>query len=200
MSEEIKESSDTIKPEEFDFAKWLAGAYKPTRGSTIHQRGDLIAELDRLQEQIEIAESIPSEESSLSDVSPAQLREKYARLAQEFHDSGLFVKIAGHTNEEKIELSKSLDASIKSKFADDDTSEEAVAFRTEQAKNLTYHLLSDALVEPKLSVDELKKLHQVVGESEFNRIVTDYQLASNSINEPDADFLPKHSTRNETGE
>lgn len=198
MSETTENAA--VTPEEFDFSKWLSGAYKPTRGSTIHQRGDLIAELDRLREQIEIANEIPAEEQSLADVSVDRLREKYGQIAQQFHESGLFVKTAGHTNEEKIAIAKSLDDAINEKYKKDDESEEAVEYRAQQAKELTYHLLSDALVEPKLDVEQLKQLHKVVGESEFSKIVTDYQLASNSLNEPDADFLPKPSTHQETAE
>ncbi|NQD40510.1 hypothetical protein [Glutamicibacter halophytocola] len=189
-----------ITPEDFDFAKWMSGAYKPTRGSTIHQRGDLLAELDRLREQIEIAAETQHEEESLEDVSTDLLRGKYAKIAQQFHDSGLFVKVSGHTNEEKLSIAKSLDDLINEKYKKDDESEEANEYRHQQSKELTYHLLADALVEPKLDASQLKQLHSVVGESEFSKIVSDYQLASNSLNEPDADFLPKHSTHLETEE
>lgn len=199
MNESI-EAPEAITPEEFDFAKWMAGAYKPTRGSTIHQRGDLIAELDRLREQIELAEDVPADERSLADLSPNRLREKYAVLAQEFHDSGLFVKVSGHTNEEKLAIAKLIDAEVEVKFAKDDKSEEANAYRYEKSKDLTYVLIEDALVSPRLTAEQLKQLHSKIGESEFSRVVTDYQLASNSLNEPDADFLPKPSTPDETAE
>lgn len=196
----MTETTEAITPEEFDFAKWLSGAYKPTRGSTVHQRGDLIAELDRLQEQIELAEDVPADERSLSDASPDRLRAEYAAVAQKFHDSGLFVKVSGHTNEEKLEIAKALDAVVAEKFPADDKSDEANAYRYEQSKKLTYHLVADALVSPRLSAEQLEQLHRKVGESEFSRITTDYQLASNSLNEPDADFLPKPSTPDETAE
>lgn len=196
---ETPETTD-LTPETFDFSKWLAGAYKPTRGSTVHQRGDLIAELDRLREQIELADEVPADERSLADASPDRLREQYAAIAQQFHESGLFVKTSGHTNEEKMAIANALDARITEKFPKDDKSDEANKYRHEQAKKLTYHLLADALVSPRLTAEQLAQLHSVVGESEFERIVTDYQLASNSINEPDADFLPKPSTPDETAE
>lgn len=189
-----------LTPESFDFDQWLAGAYKPTRGSTVHQRGDLIAELDRVQEQIELAESVPDEERSLSDASPDKLRAKYAELAQQFHDSGLFVKVAGHSIEEKQAIYKAADAEVESKFAADDKSAEAKAHRVEQAKQLTYVLLEDALVSPRLTAEQLRQLHQRVGEAEFTRVVRDYQAASSAINEPSADFLPKPSTQGEAGE
>lgn len=197
---ETTETPEAITPETFDFAKWLAGAYKPTRGSTVHQRGDLIAELDRLREQIGLAEDVPADERSLADVSPDRLREQYAAIAQQFHDSGLFVKVSGHTNEEKLAIANALDARITERFPKDDKSDEANAYRHAQAKKLTYHLLADALVSPRLNAEQLEQLHSVVGESEFERIVTDYQLASNATNEPDADFLPKPSTVDETAE
>lgn len=194
------ETPEAVTPEEFDFAQWMAGAYKPTRGSTIHQRGDLIAELDRVREQIEIAEEVPVDERSLADVSPNKLRAEYADLAEQFHKSGLFVKVSGHTNEEKLEIAKKIDAFIQEKFKADDKSDEANDYRQEQGKKLTYHLLADAIVSPKLNAEQLEQLHRKIGESEFGRICTDYQVASNSINEPDADFLPKPSTVDETAE
>lgn len=191
---------EALTPESFDFDQWLAGAYKPTRGSTVHQRGDLIAELDRVQEQIELAESVPDDERSLSDASPDKLRAKYAELAQQFHDSGLFVKVTGHSIEEKQAIYKAADAEVESKFAADDKSAEAKAHRVEQAKQLTYVLLEDALVSPRLTAEQLRRLHQRVGEAEFTRVVRDYQEASSAINEPSADFLPKPSTQGEAGE
>lgn len=189
-----------LTPESFDFDQWLAGAYKPTRGSTVHQRGDLIAELDRVREQIELMEMVPDEERSMADASPAKLRGEYAELAQQFHDSGLFVKVAGHTNEEKVAVVNAVNALVEEKFAKDDKSPEADAYRFEQSKKITYHLIADALVSPRLTAEQLEQLHSKVGESEFVRIVHDYQAASNSLNEPSADFLPKPSTQGEADE
>jgi len=195
----MPESKD-LTPESFSFDQWMAGAYKPTRGSTIHQRGDLIADLDQLGEQIELAEAVPADERSLVDVSPDRLRAKYADLAQQFHDSGLFVKVAGHTNEEKLAVINSVNELVEEKFKADDKSPEADAYRVEQSKKVTYYLIADALVSPRLTAEQLERLHSKVGESEFMRIVHDYQAASNSLNEPSADFLPKPSTQGEAGE
>jgi hypothetical protein len=197
---ETPEPTD-ITPETFDFSKWLAGAYKPTRGSTVHQRGDLIAELDRLREQIELMDTVPDDERSLADLSPDRLREQYAAIAQQFHDSGLFVKTSGHTREEMIAISKALDGQIAEGILKDALEgEKADAYRNEQSKKLTYHLLADAVVSPRLTAGQLEQLHSVVGEYEYERIVSDYTMASSSLNEPDADFLPKPSTPDEIDE
>ena len=225
MSENLETTEPVeIKPEEFDFVKWMAGAYKPTRGSTVHQRGDLIAELDRIQEQIEVAELVPEEERSLADISPARLRMKYAELAKKFHDSGLFVRTAGHTKEEQLEISQGLDAEIDAEVEEmfefnpakekpavegeesgeppvtGPKSKEALDYRYKRSKDLSYYLLADGVQEPKFTAEQLKQFHWVVGEAEFSRIAADYQLASASLNEPDADFLPKPSTPDEAAE
>lgn len=222
MNENIEPQE--LTPETFDFANWLAGAYKPTRGSTVHQRGDLIAELDRVQEEIELAEAVPDDERSLSDPSPRRLRAKYAELAQKFHESGVFVKISGHTEAEQVEISKTLDAEIDKEIAEKfvfdparepvgekdaqdkeppvtgPKSKEALEYRYGRSKDLTYCLMADGLVSPVLTPEQLKQLHRTVGEAEFSRVAADYRMACASINEPDADFLPKPSTPDETAE
>lgn len=187
-------------PEEFVFADWLAGAHKPTRGSTVFQRGDLMAELDRVREKIQVAELIPAEERSLTDISPQKLREEYAALSDEFYKSGLFVKMAGLTPDEQVKISNELDKETFSKYEKGDQSDEALAAFSEARKTLTYRLLAESIVSPKLDEQQLRELHKVIGDAQFNKIVQDYKLASASINEPDADFLPKPSTHQETGE
>lgn len=197
MSEQTTQNA-AIEPTEFNFADWIAGAHKPTRSSTVHQRGDLIAELDRLQEQIEIAEMVPAEERSISDVSAETLRAQYAEIAQQFHDSGLLVKTSGHTKDEQLDISEALDQHLKEKYPESDESAEALKARGRSGSTLTYWLLADAIQEPEFTVEQLQQMHRIVGEAQFRRIVDDYQLASQSLNEPDADFLPKPSTTQET--
>lgn len=197
MSEQTTKKA-AIEPTEFSFAEWIAGAHKPTRSSTVHQRGDLIAELDRLQEKIEIAEMTPAEERSVEDLSADTLRAQYAEIAQQFHDSGLLVKTSGHTKDEQLDISEALDEKLKEQYPEEDESPEALKARGRSDRTLTYWLLADAVQEPKLTVEQLQQLHSIVGEAQFERIVNDYKLASQSLNEPDADFLPKHSTTQET--
>lgn len=187
-------------PEDFVFADWMAGAHKPTRGSTVYQRGDLMADLDRVREQIEVAELIPADERSLTDASPDKLRKEYETLAEQFYNSGLFVKMAGLTPDEQVTISNKLDKETYATHEKGDKSDEALEKISDARKTLTYRLMAASIVSPKLDESQLRQLHQIIGDAQFNKLVQDYKLASATLNEPDADFLRKPSTPQETGE
>ena len=94
----------TETPETFDLDAWLSGASRPQRSVRIYQRGDMLAELDELGREIELAEAADDAERSLTDASPAALRQKYAELSEQFAASCLDVRVQGHDVDETREM------------------------------------------------------------------------------------------------
>ncbi|WP_372699421.1 hypothetical protein [Arthrobacter sp. JSM 101049] len=165
--------TDPITPEKFDVDAWLSGATKPTRSAKVFQRGDLLAEIDELAARIELAEKaeeLAPGETALSD-SPNRLRAKYADLVEEFNESALTVRLKAHTKDEQKLITKKHKDPTDAGFA----------------------LVSEAIT-PVMSVEQLKKLHSLVGEFQFGAILKAYNEACQGVVEPSADFLPRPST------
>ena len=168
-------------PQDFDFDAWLEGAERPERAVTVYQRASLIADLDALEAKILAADEDGDVDGPSMGGGPAKLRAEYAKLAQQFHDSALTFRVQGRDEAEKAELVKS--------------SKEAIA-----AGEFGYVVLADAIISPKVTPEQLKRLAAKVGETQFNQLAVAYQRASTEVPAVSADFLPKHSTPDDGGE
>ena len=173
----------SVSPQDFDFDAWLDDAERPERAVTVYQKAGLLAELDRLEEQITNAELDESEvyELGIGEVSEAQrLRAEYAEVAKRFHDSALTVRVQALTREEQRDL--------------------AEGNKSLTPTEIGYIVLTEAIAFPKCTPDQLRKLERVLGDAQFGRIMTAFYQASNEMPEVSADFLPKRSTPGDGGE
>jgi len=166
-----------VNPQEFDLDAWIDGTERPVRSVTIYQKAGLLADLDALAEQIQNEED---EEVDGPSAGGGSLRAKYAKLAQQFHDSALTIRIEGRDEHER----------------------EAVVLRV---PGLTPNqrgavAIADAITSPKFTPEQLEKLAARIGEVQFSRIVTRYHEACTEMPEVSADFLPKPSTPGDGGE
>lgn len=148
-----------VTPEDFDFDAWLSDAKRPERSVTVYKRADLLADLDALERRIEEAKSVPEEDQSLVD-STDTLEREYEALAQQFHDSGITIRVKGLTQDE---------IDVISKKAKEEKRTESEIGRLQ---------IEAALVSPKLTFDQLGKLSQAVGDAQMSKIVNAYQLAT----------------------
>ena len=167
-------------PQDFDFDAWLDGADRPERAVTVYQKAGLIADLDALEQQILAAqdeEAEPEFERQLGSMTESQkLEREYRKLAQQFHDSALTIRVQGHSDEEKRE------------------------FLTDQPEGVVYRVLADAITSPIVTADQVKRLEKKIGPAQFGLILQAYQKASTEIPAVSADFLPKSSTRGDGGD
>lgn len=173
------------EPKDFDLDAWIDGAERPARSVTVYQRAGLIAELDALQEQIENAESIESEqmtyERGLGEMTEVQkLRSDYAKLAQKFHDSALVIKLEGREDAEKQAIAKANPGLTGTQMG--------------------YVVIADAIQSPKFTAAQLEKLAGKIGELQFDRIIAQFHKACSELPAVSADFLPKRSTPDDGGE
>jgi len=168
----------TETPQDFDFDAWLEGAERPERAVTVYQKAGLIADLDRLAEQINNADETEDVDGPSMGGGVGKLRAEYAKLAKQFHDSALTIRVQGHDEAEKREI--------------------AVANKGDE--DIAYIVLADAIRSPRATPEQIKRLAKKIGEVQFAQILTAYHQASTEIPVVSADFLPKPSTRGDGGE
>lgn len=161
-------------PQDFDLDAWLDGADRPQRSVTVYQKAGLIADLDALAERIEHAEAEEEVDGPSMGGGAQKLRAEYAALAQQFHDSALVIRVKGHSEDEKDE--------IKAAHPDVNAADQGRI------------ILADAVVSPKFSVAQVKKLERVIGPAQFAAVLGAYYKACREVPVVSADFLPKSST------
>lgn len=164
-------------PQDFDIDAWLEDAERPARSVTVYQKAGLIADLDALAERIQNEDD---EEVDGPSMGGGNLRAKYADLAQKFHDSALTIRVQSLTNQEQADLLEGHDG-------------DSLADRGAI-------VLAEAIVQPKMSPAQVRRLNSVLGDAQFSRIVDAWNQACRNAPEVSADFLPKRSTPDDGGE
>ena len=166
-------------PQDFDFDKWLDDAERPERAVTVYQKAGLMADLDRLAEQINNADEDEVDGPSVGG-GAGKLRAEYAKLAKQFHDSALTVTVGGRSDDEKREF--------------------AAANLDVKPEDMGYAILADAISSPKVTPAQLKRFEKKVGPAQFGLILAGFKNASEELPAVSADFLPKRSTPDDGGE
>jgi hypothetical protein len=170
-----------VTPQEFDVDAWIDAAERPERGVTLFQKASLLADMDLLAEKIEHAEAAEDLEPALTEVGESRrLRAKYAKIAQEFHESGVEFRVRAVDDHEKRAL----------RLANPDL----------DASEFGYLVFSEAIVSPRLTPAQVKKLETNLGETQFGFIAQKFYEACKEAPEVSADFLPKPSTQGDGGE
>jgi hypothetical protein len=166
-------------PQDFDVDAWLDDAERPTRSVTVYQKSGLIADLDRLAEKIGNAEADEEVDGpSMGGSSSAQLRAEYAKLAKQFHDSALVIRVEGRDQHERVKI--------------------ADGVKDIEMKDAT--VLADAIQSPKFTPQQVIRLVEKIGGAQAKIIVDRFNEASEEVPSVSADFLPKHSTPGDGGE
>jgi len=164
-------------PQDFNLDAWLEDAERPARSVTVYQKAGLIADLDALQERIENAED---EEVDGPSAGGGSLRSQYAKLAKQFHDSALTIRLEGRSDAEKRDL--------------------LAPHKDLTGAKAGYIVIADAIQSPKVTPAQLEKLAGKIGEAQFDRIIARFHEACTEIPAVSADFLPKRSTPDDGGE
>jgi len=167
----------TSAPQDFDFDAWLDGADRPQRSVTVYQKAGLIADLDALAVRIEHADGEDEVDGPSMAGGAQKLRAEYARLAEQFHNSALTIRVKGHDDDEK-----------------------RVFVKDNPEGGVVYEVLADAFLEPKVTPAQVKRLEKTIGQAQFALVLAAYHQASTEVPVVSADFLPKSSTRGDGDE
>ncbi len=126
--------------------EWIEGGRRTERSVTIYQRGDLLADLDDLDRQIDLAQRA-NDTDALAD-----LDAKWQAIAHTFSNSALSIRVRGLSADEIRALKA--EASLN-RIELDETSAAVIAAAT---------------VEPKLSTDQVLRLVQTIGDAQVVKI------------------------------
>lgn len=173
-----EETAPLEAPEDFDIDAWLSDAKRPERSVIVYKRADLLADLDELQRRISEANAVAEEEESLA-ASPVALEHEYLALAQQFHDSGLVVRVKGLTQDEMDAINSASKAA------------------KETEAQIGRRMIEAALVSPRLTYEQLEKLSMAIGDIQMNQIVIAYKLATLKAPEVTVPFSRRSSGRDD---
>jgi hypothetical protein len=128
--------------DELDLDKWIDGSCGLTRTAKIFQRGDLIAQIDRLEKErdvaVEIAKSVPKGERGLNDRGPEQIQREIDDLSREVSASALIVHIQDRTEERRYKIRKQKLKELGIKDGENPSFEDS--------ETLQYAVIADAIV------------------------------------------------------
>jgi hypothetical protein len=178
-------SSDTTSSEPtdvFDVDAWLEEAALPQRSVTVYGRGDLLATLEDLAADRDRHARQPDPAPTLNDprlggdtstgrVNVDALDDRIARVRGALQQSALTLHIRAVLNTERQEL---VDKHT-TKTTDPDTGRV-----TDDIAVLPYEheLVANACVAPRLTPDQVAKLHQRIGEAQWVSVVRTLERAS----------------------
>lgn len=163
--------------QDFDLDSWVKGVKRPERSVTVYQRPDIIAELDELERRIKVSrrESQDEEGSLGSKRALRNLEDDYERLAQEFSDSALTIRLRFVGADEKKQ--------ILTKAKNGDTADFAG------------RMWAAAIVSPKVTPKQALALLSSLDEVQFGAIEEKFKAMNENMPSVSADFLPKSSGR-----
>ncbi len=180
MSTQIPAEDQTMTtPQKFDINAWLDGVDRPARSVVVYQKAGLLADMDVLAEKIRNADTDEVDGPAIGG-GVGELRAAYADLARRFHESSLVVRVQSVTNQEQVELLKG--------HEDLDQHERGAI------------VMAEAIVEPKMTPEQVRRLNKVIGDAQFSLIVRAWDKACEDAPVVSADFLPKRSTPDDGGE
>lgn len=206
---------------DFNVDDFVSGFRAATQKVTIFQRPDLAGEINHIERQIELLESERSDDASLSDDDGAdELREQRDALTRELEDSAhtFVLQALGRERVDAIteearkackdradDAAKKARAWAKEQLArDEEKDPQAIKDAMRQASQAAaraiisheegLHILAAALIDPVLTVDQVRRISEVMGEGQVQKLQTAfYELTSR---DPEAS-IPK-SSRNGT--
>jgi len=160
-----------IDPATWDAAAWIAGATSTVRSVKLHQRADLMAVSDELQDKLRLARMIPADDRALGELSPEAILEQLEQVARQFEASAIVIKVEGRSDESRKAIEKRL-TNGKTKPDEDE---------------VTLHQLADAVIEPPgITVDFLRMLRERM-QAQYQQVLLAYVQASG---QPPAVTLP----------
>lgn len=127
-------------PDSFDLDAWIDGTCKVVLTAKVFQRGDLITEIDNIQQELEIARKIPKDQRSAADKTPETLTDEWERLATIVSKTAMTFHVEDRTEERRRKIRTRLIKDLKLDPANQDDQE-----------TMILHWMADAIT--KVEVD-----------------------------------------------
>ncbi|QFG09559.1 tail assembly chaperone [Arthrobacter phage TripleJ] len=210
-------------PETLDLDAWLDGAHRAERSVTLYARADLLADLDQLEAKLRQVAEIPAEDRSYADADEgAEIRARIDDLNIQLDASKLVVRVTSLEDTEYSEIVDQVKKDLKSEA--DKAASDARAEAREKCRRLEITAANDinafirpaanaaadavierevsirtiaaAVVSPKMSVDQVRKLYSRIGDAQVGLLSQAYTRAS--IEAPQV-TVPKSSKPSQAG-
>lgn len=195
----------TPASDHFNLDDWLDGIQRTERSVTLYGRPDLLADIDELEAQQRQAAAIPEEDRAAGESTGGKLQEKIDALYIALDASKLVFRVSFLDDEEQNAIESQVKEDLK---ADADKAAAAARKEArEKCKRLDITTANDinlmartmanaaadaviqrevnirtiaaAVVSPRLTVDQVRKLYTKVGDSQIALLSKAYSRASN---------------------
>lgn len=209
--------------ESFNLDSWLDGIQRTERSVTLYARPDLLADIDELEAKLRLADEVPEEDRAMSDSTGGKLQEQIDALYIALDASKQVFRVSFLDDEEVNAIQEAVKAELKDvadKAAADARKEAREKCRrleitqTNDINNVmrtmanaaadkvierevSIRTIAAAVVSPKLSVDQVRKLYTKVGDAQITLLSTAYSRAANEAPQV---AVPKSSRPLQTGE
>lgn len=202
----------TFNPDDY-----ILGLGKPVEYVTIFEEPGLAGRLNHIRRQVDLLREDVVEESMAETAQIAELEDEYEQTYQRLAESKKTYQVQGLTSEEVDDLAKEARKACKDEA--DQAASEARGWGREQAqregvkdpkeinelvrkhareasasviqREIGYFTLAKALVEPKLTVEEVRNLPDTIGQTQVNQLMQAFYTASSE----DPGSLPKSLRR-----
>lgn len=190
--------------EEFNLDNWLDGIQRTERSVTLYGRPDLLADIDELEAQQRASADVPEEDRAAGESTGGKLQEKIDALYLELDASKLVFRVSFLDDQEQNAIEESAKADMK---ADADAAAAAARKEAREkckrleitqaneintiARNManaaadkvierevSIRTIAAAVVSPKLTVEQVRKLYTKVGDSQISLLSRAYSRAS----------------------
>jgi hypothetical protein len=160
----VSESADATPAVEFDVDAWLTEAKPPQRAVVVYGRGDLLSQLQALEADIK---ANPDDSPRMGgDPRRAQMR----RMHEQIQASRRVLHVRGLLEDERASLAERYTTRTKGEDGEESESFDAKAYEAE-----AYAL---ALVDPVMSVEQVRRMHPRIGEAQWTAIGSEITRAS----------------------
>lgn len=215
--------TETPGTDDFNLDNWLDGIQRTERSVTLYARPDLLADIDELEAQLRAVAQIPEEDRSMGDDGGAKIQSKIDDLYTALDASKLVFRVSFLDDQEQESITDAVKADLKDEAdkaaakARQEAREKCRRLEITQpndinalartaantaadaviTREVSIRTIAAAVVSPKLTVEQVRKLYTKVGDSQIKLLSMAYTRAS--IEAPQV-TVPKSSTPSPTGD
>ncbi len=180
---------------DFDLDAWIDGTCGVTAIARIVQRGDLIAERARLEDELRVARKIRAEDRGLGDQTPETVQAALDEINRDLYESMLLVTIEDRTSDHRKEVREAATEGISQK--EDQVRYNTVALLAEIADSIIKVETADGRELPLgpdgFGWERLERIRERCGEAALLELVDRYREMTSTAPAVQAPFSQSSS-------
>lgn len=182
---------------DFDLDAWIDGTCGITAVARVVQRGDLIAERSRLEDELRVTRKLRPEERGLNDASPESVQSRLDAVNRQLYESMLVVTIQDRTSDHRTRVREEATAAEGLHPTEDRVRYNTVALLAEIADSIIKVETADGrqlpLGEDGFGWRRLETIRERCGEAALLELVERYREMTSSAPAVQAPFSPSSS-------